>query len=256
METTLVADELNLFGQYLDTRLHPSLYELAPELADATGGRGVCLEGGENKFAPFYMAELTGETPPDAASVELKVPPLVRDLLNELRSHSDDGARWIAFVLLGLSRKSLQVLHAVLSDIRQFNIAPHPNIRNTFVDGDVVINVMIHDSLPFSTFWNNVSVRTKIEHYRSKARVSITFGIDKRISDKPFVVALWHEEQWKEDPVMEQILSEDEEHPRKRQMLQSALQPGRNSPCPCGSGKKFKKCCMGRLERVVPVTNS
>jgi len=23
--------------------------------------------------------------------------------------------------------------------------------------------------------------------------------------------------------------------------------PGRNDPCPCGSGKKFKKCCLGRL---------
>jgi len=23
---------------------------------------------------------------------------------------------------------------------------------------------------------------------------------------------------------------------------------GRNDPCPCGSGKKFKKCCLGRLE--------
>ena len=24
--------------------------------------------------------------------------------------------------------------------------------------------------------------------------------------------------------------------------------PGRNDPCPCGSGKKFKKCCLGRQE--------
>ena len=24
---------------------------------------------------------------------------------------------------------------------------------------------------------------------------------------------------------------------------QAAAKPGRNSPCPCGSGKKFKKCC-------------
>jgi len=23
---------------------------------------------------------------------------------------------------------------------------------------------------------------------------------------------------------------------------------GRNDPCPCGSGKKFKKCCLGRAE--------
>jgi len=22
-----------------------------------------------------------------------------------------------------------------------------------------------------------------------------------------------------------------------------ALRPGRNDPCPCGSGRKFKKCC-------------
>jgi protein O-GlcNAc transferase len=24
--------------------------------------------------------------------------------------------------------------------------------------------------------------------------------------------------------------------------------PGRNDPCPCGSGKKYKKCCMDKME--------
>jgi len=24
--------------------------------------------------------------------------------------------------------------------------------------------------------------------------------------------------------------------------------PGRNDPCPCGSGKKYKKCCLGNDE--------
>jgi uncharacterized protein YecA (UPF0149 family) len=24
---------------------------------------------------------------------------------------------------------------------------------------------------------------------------------------------------------------------------------GRNEPCPCGSGKKYKKCCLGADER-------
>ncbi|MEK6775667.1 MAG: SEC-C metal-binding domain-containing protein [bacterium] len=23
---------------------------------------------------------------------------------------------------------------------------------------------------------------------------------------------------------------------------------GRNDPCPCGSGKKYKKCCMGLIK--------
>jgi Tfp pilus assembly protein PilF len=30
-------------------------------------------------------------------------------------------------------------------------------------------------------------------------------------------------------------------------------QPGRNDPCPCGSGKKYKQCCL-TLERVAPPT--
>jgi len=24
--------------------------------------------------------------------------------------------------------------------------------------------------------------------------------------------------------------------------------PGRNDPCPCGSGKKFKKCCFNKVD--------
>jgi SWIM/SEC-C metal-binding protein len=30
-----------------------------------------------------------------------------------------------------------------------------------------------------------------------------------------------------------------------RQPARAALKIGRNEPCPCGSGKKFKKCCEG-----------
>lgn len=26
---------------------------------------------------------------------------------------------------------------------------------------------------------------------------------------------------------------------------------GRNDPCPCGSGKKFKKCCLGKSANAV-----
>lgn len=30
------------------------------------------------------------------------------------------------------------------------------------------------------------------------------------------------------------------------QLTRPGAKLGRNDPCPCGSGKKFKKCCMGR----------
>jgi uncharacterized protein len=28
--------------------------------------------------------------------------------------------------------------------------------------------------------------------------------------------------------------------------IQTGHRPGRNSPCPCGSGLKYKKCCMDK----------
>ena len=27
------------------------------------------------------------------------------------------------------------------------------------------------------------------------------------------------------------------------------IKVGRNSPCPCGSGKKFKRCCLDKIRR-------
>lgn len=33
-------------------------------------------------------------------------------------------------------------------------------------------------------------------------------------------------------------------HPRIRIPHMTDRKPGRNDPCPCGSGKKFKRCCI------------
>jgi uncharacterized protein YecA (UPF0149 family) len=41
----------------------------------------------------------------------------------------------------------------------------------------------------------------------------------------------------------EDRLVEDE---AKGQLRKEEDKVGRNDPCPCGSGKKFKKCCMGK----------
>jgi len=31
---------------------------------------------------------------------------------------------------------------------------------------------------------------------------------------------------------------------------------GRNAPCPCGSGKKYKKCCLGKVDPTQAVPES
>ena len=38
-------------------------------------------------------------------------------------------------------------------------------------------------------------------------------------------------------------LKKEENNPTKTETIVSKEKPGRNDPCPCGSGKKYKKCC-------------
>jgi hypothetical protein len=36
---------------------------------------------------------------------------------------------------------------------------------------------------------------------------------------------------------------------RRARIHYFGMEPGRNSACPCGSGKKFKSCCEGAEQR-------
>ena len=40
------------------------------------------------------------------------------------------------------------------------------------------------------------------------------------------------------------LSAKDERERRLEQALNRAKDVGRNDPCPCGSGKKYKKCCL------------
>lgn len=43
---------------------------------------------------------------------------------------------------------------------------------------------------------------------------------------------------------LDTIFKEMQDLPTEKQMNRKPPRVGRNEPCPCGSGKKFKKCCL------------
>lgn len=48
----------------------------------------------------------------------------------------------------------------------------------------------------------------------------------------------------REDDYKKQLPGEDEEPlPPPVEPIHASEKPDRNDPCPCGSGKKYKKCC-------------
>jgi hypothetical protein len=63
--------------------------------------------------------------------------------------------------------------------------------------------------------------------------------------DAVALLSTWHafqpQGQRKAPPATASILSQDRKH--TNDLFRDV---GRNAPCPCGSGKKFKKCCLGK----------
>ena len=39
-------------------------------------------------------------------------------------------------------------------------------------------------------------------------------------------------------------------------MLQTGVRVGRNAPCPCGSGRKYKQCCLAKDEAAAAVVRA
>lgn len=211
-EITLMGDELDIFGQYLVSRLHPEIYEAREEMLDGPDPRLIGFQGGEEQFEPFYVAEWSGKEMPTEA-VGLKVPDEVGAILEELRSRTDDNARWIAFTLLGLSARALAALADALNMVRANPAGKGRIIRTTFQDGGAVVNVLAHSGLTDEEFYKALERCTFIEHYRAKASVVVTFGFHQT-SPKSFDCALWLEGEWEHSEEMEEVLKEDREIPR------------------------------------------
>lgn len=85
-----------------------------------------------------------------------------------------------------------------------------------------------------------------MEHYRAKAETTVSIGINQN-SDKVFEVAQWLEGEWEYEEELEEMLKTDREKSRNMIPSSRSNKPGRNDPCLCGSGLKYKRCCMGRI---------
>lgn len=238
-EKNIIGDELDVFGLYLDTRLHPTRF-WEKKHKDGEPFTLLCLADGSERFDQWYQAELEGRK--ERPEIQLKLPPKFAMLLDELRRRDEHGARWIAFALLGLSEKAVSQVEADLDNLRNKARPDGQLVRLTINDGELVVSVVSARGLSVHQLHRHTEFRAKIEKYRLRATASVALGINADDASKPFYCACWVEGPWEPDPLLDEALA----HERRRIMAGQKL-PGRNQPCVCGSGKKFKKCCLGKV---------
>ena len=245
LDLSLSGDELDIFGHYLDNRLHPDIYENRPEILSHEGENHITFDGGEERFDKVYTSEWYSEVAP-SENIAVKIPPSIRSILTELRVSDSDSARWIAFSLLGLSDQTLQAIGDTAEELRRTHCHPGKTIRRTAKDGDVVVNMIAGRGANPEQFKYDLLFRTRIEHYRRRPRASITIGIDQ-LSQEVFEHAIWFEGDGGIEPAMERILQQERQRPRIVKVSGRNKIPGRNNSCPCGSGNKFKHCCIDSI---------
>ena len=243
MGISLSADELDLLGHYMDNRLHPSHYEQREEILKNTGSDNtIWINGGEERFDHYYTSILYGDRKEDLEKPSIDLPPLIFEILKYLRNRGNDDSKWIAFALLSLSNHELE---AVVEDFKRIRSCPKPTgfNRKTLRFKDLTIIIMSYDSLPNEEVIRHLTMRSAIEKYRAKSKIAVSLAFDL---SRPDVItfASWQEIPWKYDQAFEDVIEKEKTRQKTLCANKANGKIGRNDPCPCGSGIKFKKCCI------------
>lgn len=103
-----------------------------------------------------------------------------------------------------------------------------PVIFMGFLDG---ISSSLNQELDFKSFDEESQIELDIDYNK------LFFNMLEAKADYLYTLPQW-----------EQILTEEERQEitkthKKSKTVVKDKEPGRNDPCPCGSGKKYKKCC-------------
>jgi hypothetical protein len=233
------ADEVDLLGLYLDTRF------VSGQLWDNPDHRMTwfSLDGYSDRIDRWARHHWGGVGEPP--EIQLAVPAIIRDVLARLRVWPGDEARWIAFCLLDMSPPALQALARGL-ELARLQPPEYGGIRRYVSCGDDIVMCVVtaHGYSP-EALAANLERRVAIERYRRRVRKAIGFGV--AVEDvPPFTIAAWVDREWEPNPELDRLVEQD----AFGVPLAGTQMPGRNDPCLCGSRKKFKKCCLAKIERA------
>lgn len=133
------------------------------------------------------------------------------------------------------SQNTLGQLNSIMatSGYSELSNGVNVNIRNAINHGKVLLKKVPGDRICFYYSENHVQKCQEMSLYDFDRVIDDTY-------DLVSAVFLW--QQLSHEQIGKMSIAWREKHYRIRKIHK----PGRNDSCPCGSGKKFKKCCCGK----------
>ena len=188
---------------------------------------------------------LPGETTPEGILTQNK-DTVVAKIIKEIENYENPGTIDLGFFLLMLSGDTIKTIDKGIKQIAKLTKRDRDNHDFTLVFDKAENGLTVHCNYApqhiSSPHLLNHCEKRKYAHHAKE-----WFGLCINPSDLSvkFGIELSHE--WKHSQKMDEIVKKMPKMSKDfdfNQMDSKRKKIGRNDPCPCGSGKKYKKCCL------------
>jgi hypothetical protein len=231
LEWMFMQDEMDLLHYFLKTGFLLEREEFGPMAM-------VSWQADMNDFNQYFEAPALGEDP--GPKPELQMPPVTMSLVRGCEKSRVQGRMRVAVRLMTVDKAhQREIQHFLPTAMERVASRGRPQRCQFFVGGEGL-------SCWFCDRWDleiaeNLRFDDRILKYDRKAG-KWTTAIFVLSDEGPILQDIGrHHYPWRPNAEMETIsAAARQERLAERSPAQRV---GRNNPCPCGSGKKFKKCC-------------
>jgi len=178
-----------------------------------------------------------------AKKPRLKIPKEYKDLITELESTGKVGFTRVTTTLLGFDSETQQaILDGIqkLRDISEKDGSRH-NFTMYFEETKLGLTFSVGRKRK-SDFWNGIDQHCRMRMYQKRFEEWILITVVVREDGTRAFDFQIYNQKWNYDSIMEQQL-ERFKAVKMEKFRRTGQKIGRNDPCPCGSGLKYKKCC-------------
>jgi hypothetical protein len=225
----MVPDELTALSLHLKTNLY-----IPEKFSFAQFGDEFCCE--LDAAMTVRREGIPGKRTPDGILTRF-VGSSIENVLKQIEARPEGAALNFAFTVLTLSEKGMRALSNGIDGI--VSRASRDGKRHDFTMGlgsGANTGITVHCSEePRNSAFDALRSHCEKRKYLQKASSWFGICVDQQTQVR-FGIGLRYE--WQQNSRMDLLVSGFVRRP-------AADKAGRNDPCPCGSGKKFKKCCHG-----------
>ncbi|MCJ1886491.1 SEC-C domain-containing protein [Pseudomonas sp. LA21] len=173
---------------------------------------------------------------------------LYERLIMQIERRAEAGILELGFGLLSMDGQSCRNIHNGLAGIAALAVKDGKRHDFTFVIGDGKTGITFHcNPNPDSSAINDLQLHCEKRKYAQRA--SMWFGVSLS-PEGDIQFGMTYDKPWTQSDAMDE-LTKGMKNPLRVGVVMKTLErglrvkkPGRNDSCQCGSGKKYKKCCL------------